>query len=76
MVCLTKKMKELAERYAYGLFICRPLKLKTLSLGFKRDSKASMLVKYNSLIMDNLQEAEDLKGISKWIDSKKDDYLN
>ena len=73
---LSKKMKELAERYAYGLFICRPLKLKTLSLGFKRDSKASMLVKYNSLIMDNLQEAEDLKGISKWIDSKKDDYLN
>lgn len=73
---VSHKMKELAERYAYGIFICRPLKLKTLSFGFKRDSKASMFVKYNSLIMDNLQEAEDLKEISKWIGSKKDDYLN
>jgi len=73
---VSHKMKELAERYAYGIFICRPLKLKTFSFGFKRDSKASMFVKYNSSIMGNLQEAEDLKEISKWICSKKDDYLN
>ena len=69
-------MKELAERYAYGVFICRPLKLQILSLGFERDNKASMLVDCNALTIDNLREAEDLNEISRWIASEKDDYLH
>lgn len=72
----SSSMKELAERYAYGVFICRPLKLQTVSLGFKRDNKASMLVNVNTSAIGKFHKAEDLNEISRWIGSKEDDYLD
>jgi hypothetical protein len=72
----TSETKEKAERYAYGIFISRPLRLKTFTLGFSRDKKASMLVNCSVKTIDELQNADDLNQISNWISSTTDDYLN
>ena len=72
----SSEIKEKAERYAYGVFIRRPLRLKTLTLGFSRDKKASMLVNCNALTLGQLRNADDLNTIANWISSNTDDYLN
>ena len=72
----SSEIKEKAERYAYGVFIRRPLRLKTLTLGFSRDKKASMLVNCNALTLEQLRNADDLNTIANWISSNTDDYLN
>ena len=41
---LTPAQRELAERFAYGAFVMRPLALKVMSIEYERDRQATMNV--------------------------------
>ena len=71
-----QQIREMAERYAYGVFILRPLRLQTLTLGFSRDKKATMQVNCQAVNLEEFRRAHDLNDMADWLKSGNDDYLN
>lgn len=67
---------ELAETYAYGLFLLRPMVLRTVSYRFQRDSRATP---QSSLRIDSGQDwltAADVAQLSSWLaDGTHEDFL-
>jgi hypothetical protein len=73
---LSKSQQELAERFAYGLFILRPLSLKTITLeSFDRKTFTSKY-RLNIKTKEDWLSAPDLLAFSQWLTSSTDsDYL-
>jgi hypothetical protein len=71
---LTARQRELAERFAYGVFVLRPLDLQTVTLEYQQDSKATSKTRINIQKPDDLVNAPDLMAISAWIRSGKEDF--
>jgi len=69
------KQIELAQRFAYGIFCCRPLHLKSVKVKFLPDEKASMSVEFLANSFKDLDAMEDLNQISEWIQSGKEDFF-
>jgi hypothetical protein len=67
---------ELAQRFAYGVFCCRPLHLKTLKMYFLSDEKASLAVEILPTTFDEFTKMKDLLEISKWIESGDEDFFS
>ena len=68
--------RELAERFAYGAFILRPLPLTTISIEHERDIEATTRVRLNAKSAQDLASAPDLKAFAKWAgDGRKEDFL-
>ncbi len=73
---LSAHQRELAERFAYGVFVMRPFILETASLGFRKDAKASLSTKINAQDRDDLLTAADLRAFSAWVGQSDDeDFL-
>jgi hypothetical protein len=67
---------ELAERYAYGVFLGRPLTLSSISLAYERDGKATPKVKVHNRTREEWLSAPDMLKLSAWIaDGKLEDML-
>lgn len=73
---LTARERELAERFAYGVFIARPMTLHTVALEYQRDAKASLQTRVCLPKGQDLQEAADLRSLAAWIQSGQEDYLS
>jgi hypothetical protein len=58
--------RDLAERFAYGAFVMRPLPLTTLTIDHGRDAKATVSVRINSRSSDELRRAPDLTAFAAW----------
>ncbi|ODS23489.1 hypothetical protein AB835_08630 [Candidatus Endobugula sertula] len=71
----TPIMNEMAQRYGYGVFVCRPLLLKSINLQFKQDSKASLMTDSTVKSIEELKSASDLKSLTDWIQSEDEDLL-
>lgn len=71
---LTPAQRELAERFAYGLFLVRPFALRSVALEYQRDAKASLRT---SLRLDggDLAAAPDLRALAEWIRSGREDFV-
>ena len=68
--------RELAERFAYGAFILRPLPLTTVSIEHERDIEATTRIRLNAKSSLDLASAPDLKAFAEWAgDGRKEDFL-
>ena len=65
---------ELARRYAYGVFVTRPVHLQSVKFAFSQDAAASLDVRGSD--GRAFWSAPDVTSIAQWIDSGDDDYLN
>lgn len=72
---LNASQRELAERFAYGLFLVRPLALRCVGLEYQRDPKASahMAVQWEGA--HGLEAAPDLQKLAEWITSGREDFV-
>jgi hypothetical protein len=70
---------ELAERYAYGLFLLRPLSLSSVSLEFDKkygEENSFNLVEINTRTRKDWEEAPDLRAFADWVTkSDEQDFL-
>jgi len=72
---LSDAERDLAERFAYGLFKLRPLKLHTVTLEYQRDQRASLSTKVQSAGSD-IRNAPDLRAFAEWVRSGTEDFLS
>lgn len=66
---------ERARRYAYGVFLCRPLHLTSWRFGFRQDEAASLEIYPPDDTGQSLVEAPDIAAMAKWIRSETPDFL-
>jgi hypothetical protein len=64
---LTPAQIELAERYAYGVFVCRPLRLSSVTLEFERDAIATPRLRIAPRSRRDWQEAPDMRRLAAWL---------
>jgi hypothetical protein len=72
---LSTEQRELAERFAYGLFLVRPFALRTVALEYQRDAKASLHTRLRMDQRDNLAAAPDVRAFAAWIESGREDFV-
>lgn len=73
---LTQEQKEIAQKFAYALFVMRPLKLESMKVGYLHDQKATPKVEICLTSFDNLVKAQDLKNFAQWaMSAEKLDFL-
>ena len=69
--------RELAERFAYGAFILRPLRLNVMTIEYERDGEATMKVQLHARSREDLLNAPDLRAFADWVaNSASEDFLN
>lgn len=73
----TSAQRILAERFAYGMFILRPLSLQTITIDYGRDSQATMKVEINARTIEEFRNAPDIRALVDWLgDSSDEDFLD
>jgi hypothetical protein len=74
---LSPAQRELAERFAYGLFMLRPLPLTTVALEYHKSlEKSSSEGRVNIKTKEEWYTAADLRAFAQWVtDSKQADFL-
>ena len=73
---LSAEQVEMAERYAYGVFFCRPLELSSVSFEFERDATATPKIMVHCQTRDQWLASPDMRRLSDWIaDGKAEDLL-
>jgi hypothetical protein len=73
---LTAAERELAERFAYGAFLLRPLPLTTISLEFEQAAKALACITLHARNSADLRAAADLNALAAWAaDGRREDFL-
>jgi hypothetical protein len=70
---------ELAERYAYGLFLLRPLSLSSVTMEYKKmygEKNLFSLIQINLRTRKDWEEAHDLRAFTDWVTkSDVEDFL-
>jgi hypothetical protein len=66
---------ELANKYAWGVFIARPFSLKFLRMRYLQTAMAELEIEFIAKTYESLKMQEDLILLSQWIKSDTEDYL-
>ncbi|MCB7128045.1 MAG: hypothetical protein J3T61_00705 [Candidatus Brocadiales bacterium] len=73
---LSAAERELAERFAYGVLVSRPLHLTTVTLEYERDARATSKTRINVATREEWLNAPDLRAFAGWVaDSTSLDFL-
>ena len=73
---LSREQRELAERYAYAIFVLRPFVLTTVTLEYQRDARATPKARINAVTREDWINAPDLRAFADWItEAKQVDFL-
>ena len=73
---LSQEQLELAERYAYGTFLCKPLALSSVSLEYERDAVATPRVTVHCRTREQWLAGDDMRELSEFLaDGKREDML-
>jgi hypothetical protein len=76
---LAPSVRELAERFAYGVFVSRPFPLESISLEFDKDCSPQdnfTRSRINVASTEEWENASDLNGLANWLgDSDDADFL-
>lgn len=72
---LSIEQRELAERFAYGVFVWRPFSLSTVTLEYQRDARASLNTRVCLPKGHDVRAAADLRALADWIHSGDEDFL-
>jgi hypothetical protein len=67
---LSQTQRELAERFAYASFVLRPFPLKTITLEFPNDSKATIKTEIRALTPEDWRNAPDIRMFADWISDR------
>jgi len=74
---LTPAQRNLAERFAYGMFIMRPLSLETMTIDYGRDEQATMNVEFQVDTLEQFRKAPDIRALADWLArSTSEDFLD
>lgn len=74
---LSAAQRELAERFAYGVFVARPWRLHSVQLEFQRDALATLHTRLAVADAAGWCRAEDLNAFARWIGTLQEaDYLH
>lgn len=72
---LSPAQRELAERFAYGVFLLRPFPLETVTLEYQKDAKASISSRFRAQTPEEWSNALDLQALAAWLNSGCEDFL-
>ena len=73
---LLPAQRELAERFAYGVFVLRPFALKTLTFEFDIDARATPRTSIRAVTKADWLNAPDLRAFASWAaDRRAEDFL-
>jgi hypothetical protein len=73
---LSAEQIEIAERYAYGTFLGRPLSLSSVSLEYARDGKATPRFKVRCQTREEWLGASDMRRLAAWLaDGRSEDMM-
>lgn len=75
MAPLSAAQRDLAERFAYGIFVLRPFSLRTVTLEYQRDAKASLRTRVSLPKGEDVRAAADLRAVAEWIQSGAEDFV-
>ena len=68
--------RELAERFAYAIFLLRPLILTTVTLEYQRDARATPRTRIKAMTREDWLKAPDLRAFAQWVAKGKEiDFL-
>ncbi|TXG85824.1 MAG: hypothetical protein E6R14_03995 [Thermomicrobiales bacterium] len=73
---LSADQRNLAERFAYGIFLARPFSLRSVTMEFQRDAKVSL---HSTVHLPKGQDpaaAPDLRLVTEWVHSGAEDFLS
>jgi len=73
---MNEKSIELARRFAYGIFLLRPIHLDLLDLRYNQDEKGSMRFKPLFKNIEEFESSKFVQGLKDFVISKKEDYLD
>ena len=71
----TAAQTELARRYAYGLFIARPLELQSTLFRYRQDESATLELALNLPKDGQIRDMPDIMRLSKWLEGNQEDLL-
>ena len=66
----------MARKYAFGLLLCRPLRLTSVRMEYAQDANASLSTRFAASSHGELWEARDVQSLCKWINSEQEDYCD
>jgi hypothetical protein len=68
--------RELAERFAYAIFVLRPLALESVTLEYGGDARATLTTRITVESAEGWRRARDLRALADWLgDAKPLDFL-
>ena len=73
---LSTRQRELAEKYAYAVFVQRPLRLKTVTLEYQQDARATLETQVNARTREDWLQAADMTVLAKWFAGREHDFFN
>lgn len=74
---LMPEQTTLARKHAYGLFMCRPLSIKTVEMVPRPGANFSQDLVIRARSPEDIRNAEDLKIFRQWaMEGKEEDYLS
>jgi len=71
----SKDLVELAQKYAYGVFMLRPLSLSIVNFEYLKDETASLVISLVEKNAFNIFNSPDVRAIYKWMISGEEDYI-
>ena len=73
---LSPQQLVLAERFAYSVFVLRPLRLTTVTMEYRQDARATSETRINAATREDWLNAPDLTTFARWLQEReKVDFL-
>ena len=72
----TDEQVELARRFAYGVFLDRPLELSTIRFAYAQDAAATLQIEIADGAGTTTSNAPDIQAIAAWLRSGEEDFMN
>lgn len=69
----SEKQVELARRYAYGVFLVRPLEMESIAFSYQRTREARLEISPSQLAYKGLLECRDVQAIKAWLSGGEQD---
>lgn len=66
---------ERARRYAYGVFVARPLRLQSVDFRYRKDERASLEARVCWSASQDPFALADIRAVAEWIESGEEDFI-
>jgi len=73
---MTEEQLELAQRYAYAVFLLKPIHLDLLEHGYEQDDKATMRFRPLFKTKEEFEKSKFVQNFRNFVSSGKEDFMN